>query len=222
MKKSILYAIIFVYSILLYACNKKTSDLENALIMAGENRNELEKVLSHYSQHPEDTLKYKAACFLIENMPEHYSYKDSFYINRYYQQLDSVADIYKDQHIDIKDRLFRQITKEYNQKMEVIPDIQIMQANYLIENIDRSFDVWLNGEWSQHLDFDEFCEYILPYKSCEAQIFDNWRDYFRDYCNENIKKHKYSLLLKNAAFNACEAVKEERIFTYENGEQVWW
>jgi hypothetical protein len=37
--------------------------------MAGANRTELEKVLRLYSRHAEDSLKYRAACFLIENMP---------------------------------------------------------------------------------------------------------------------------------------------------------
>ena len=39
------------------------SFLETALQQAGENRVELEKVLSHYSANPADSLKYKAACF---------------------------------------------------------------------------------------------------------------------------------------------------------------
>ena len=47
--------------------------LETALQQAGENRAELEKVLFRYQTDPADSLKYKAACFLIENMP-HYNY----------------------------------------------------------------------------------------------------------------------------------------------------
>ena len=45
------------------------SILEIALQQAGENRVELEKVLSRYQIDPADSLKYRAACFLIENMP---------------------------------------------------------------------------------------------------------------------------------------------------------
>jgi len=48
--------------------------LENALELAGRNRIEIEKVLTHYRKNPIDSLKYKAAIFLIENMPGHYSY----------------------------------------------------------------------------------------------------------------------------------------------------
>ena len=49
------------------------SILEAALQQAGENRVELEKVLFRYQIDPTDSLKYRAACFLIENMPYHYA-----------------------------------------------------------------------------------------------------------------------------------------------------
>ncbi|MDO9040493.1 MAG: hypothetical protein Q7U65_03885, partial [Bacteroidota bacterium] len=44
--------------------------VENALRIAGNNEIELRKVLDHY-QHLGDKEKYKAARFLIENMPFH-------------------------------------------------------------------------------------------------------------------------------------------------------
>ncbi|WP_163217951.1 transglutaminase domain-containing protein [Bacteroides sp. 224] len=206
MKKKLLILFNLICIILLASCKEKNNSLENALAIAGDNRQELEKVLSHYSQKPEDNLKYQAACFLIENMPGHYSYKDTSYINRYHHQLDSVALIYKNQNNTVKDSLFRQVRDLYTENQGFVPDIHIIKANYLIDNIDRSFDVWLNGEWSLHINFDDFCEYILPYKSCEGQILDNWRAYFKDYCNGNIKKLHYCHLFKNAAYNACEAV----------------
>lgn len=71
---------IFIISIcLLSACNYVPNRLEQALEQAGANRAELEKVLRHYES---DTLKYRAACFLIENMPYH-SYKDGKALEKY-------------------------------------------------------------------------------------------------------------------------------------------
>ena len=49
----------------LVACNP---NLDSALEQAGENREEMEKVLDHFKNDP-DTLKYSAAKFFIENMP---------------------------------------------------------------------------------------------------------------------------------------------------------
>ena len=47
---------------------KEDRQLSFALERAGENRRELEQVLEHYKN---DSLKYRAACFLIKNMPGH-------------------------------------------------------------------------------------------------------------------------------------------------------
>jgi hypothetical protein len=48
-------------------------EINAVLFMAGDNRPELEQVLKHYSQKPEDSLKLRAAEFLIVNMPGKYS-----------------------------------------------------------------------------------------------------------------------------------------------------
>lgn len=45
------------------------TSLETVLQVAKDNRMELEKVLYRYQKDSTDSLKYKAVCFLIENMP---------------------------------------------------------------------------------------------------------------------------------------------------------
>ena len=52
------------------ACMDLPADIEEALALAGGNRRELKAVLRHYRQ---DSLKFRAACFLIANMRWHYS-----------------------------------------------------------------------------------------------------------------------------------------------------
>jgi hypothetical protein len=84
-----------------FSC-ENPSVLETVLEYAGNNRPELEKVLQHYRN---DSLRLKAAVFLIENMPGHYSYKDTVYINRYYAAIDSVAQAYKNKEERINDSL---------------------------------------------------------------------------------------------------------------------
>lgn len=82
---------IFINIVLVFGnCTKADFYLESALMSAGSNRAELERVLEHYSMHAADSLKYRAACFLIENMPYHYSYTDTALLNQYYDEVDSV------------------------------------------------------------------------------------------------------------------------------------
>ena len=60
---------------LFYSCSQEKKEeiavvlpLDAALSQAGENRVELEKALHRYQSNPSDSLKYRAACFLIENI----------------------------------------------------------------------------------------------------------------------------------------------------------
>ena len=63
--KNFLFIILILF---LASCSSKNTLLEQSLQQAGNNRSELEKVLEYYKN---DTLKYNAAIFLIENMPYH-------------------------------------------------------------------------------------------------------------------------------------------------------
>ncbi|MFV0420304.1 MAG: discoidin domain-containing protein [Dysgonomonas sp.] len=202
---------LFIIILIFNSCeqSQRTKELDNALKYADQNRIELEAVLEFYSKDSADSLKYKATCFLIENMPGHYSYKDSLYINKYYNEVDSVAAIYKDQGDPIKDSLFRQVKAKYNDKLELIEDIHYITANFLINNIECSFNVWQNEPWAKHIDFDNFCEYILPYKAVECQTLDNWRAYFLDYSKDELNRLGYCDLFKNLTSKACETVNND-------------
>lgn len=44
-------------------------------------------------------------------------------------------------------------------------DMNIITADVLIENIDYAFKVWEKAPWSSNYTFEEFCEYVLPYRT---------------------------------------------------------
>ena len=145
----------------LFSCHKK-SNLEQALEFAGENRVELEKVLTHYSQNTDDSLKYRAAVFLIENMPWHYSYGGE-YIESYVRRIDSC---FVSLPVELRLALYCVPEKfhELHKLIEIKPDAQNITAEYLIQNIDRSFEMWQKSSWLKDLYFENFCEYLLPYR----------------------------------------------------------
>ena len=124
-----------VTTALLAGCTTR-STMESALNQAGSNRTELEAVLNHYRDTDINPQKLRAAEFLIENMPAHYS--------------------------DAGGR--------------TVPDAQVIRSDYLIENIDKTYDQWKNTPWSTHLVFDEYLEWLLPYKMAQLQELDHWRD----------------------------------------------
>lgn len=68
-----IYVVLIIFSNLLFSCSStEMNKLALALDSAGDNREELLKVLQYYKNDP-DTLKYKAAVYLIQNMPYHCS-----------------------------------------------------------------------------------------------------------------------------------------------------
>ena len=73
------YFLLMLMSGFCFSCGiSYTPEIERALQQAGRNRRELGKVLKHYRRTPSDSLKYKAAEFLIANMPGKYSeYRDA-------------------------------------------------------------------------------------------------------------------------------------------------
>ena len=147
--------------------------LDQTLSLAEENRSELEKVLKYYKNDP-NPLKLKAAIFLIENMPGHRSYIGEE-IENYYKELESI--INTDTTVDVKNEEIKKIARNYSKvSFQEEEDIKIVTADYLIRNIDQAFDLWGNGRLVKQVDFEQFCELILPYKCFEYQQLDAWRD----------------------------------------------
>ena len=195
--------------IVFYSCSHYSSDIEAVLKQSGRNRGELEKVLKHYSCNPADSLKYKAAVFLIENLTGHYSYKDTSYYHRFYDGIDSLAQVYKHLDTSKKDSMYIHYLEMYCQGPQtIVSDTKIISSFFLIDNIDRSFKVWKESAWAEHVDFNHFCEYILPYKIEECQDLDNWREYFEFFCDGNLRTHQYCDLYRNSAFEACKTVNK--------------
>ena len=57
-----------------------------------------------------------------------------------------------------------------------IPDAQVIKASYLIDNIDKAYEQWTTCPWAEQLTFDQYLEWMLPYKAVECQELDYWRD----------------------------------------------
>lgn len=65
---------------------------------------------------------------------------------------------------------------ERNQK--VIYDSHVITASYLIRNIDHAFGMWEKQPWGKYIKFEDFCEYILPYRVA----FEPLSEWERDLC----------------------------------------
>ena len=174
MKKKVLSALLLITA-LIVGCNDY-SPIASVLDSAGSNRSELEAVLDHYKTKDNNPQKLLAAEFLIKNMPAHYSYAG----NEIYEYYDYAAKILANKSLSPEQQrdslLFITDLKYRDLPGQIVPDAQIIKADYLIKNIDTSYDSWVNCDWASQITFDEYLEWLLPYKAIELQEMDAWRD----------------------------------------------
>ena len=176
------------------------------LLRYKESPTEIDFTLNHYANDPE---KLAAAKFLIENMPGHYSFADTALLRRYHLTVDSFItaspEIAFAALCDSIDEIAHIMGIDSSPK---VSDCRIITADFLIDNIDRAFEQWRTNPWLRHLDFDQFCEYVLPYKVKELQPLDNWREKFCGVYADELRTLEYCDLYDGSAYRACRTLNE--------------
>ena len=177
--------ILLIGVLLLGSCSHKESPsyLEQVLQLAGENRVELEKVLHFYKQNPADSLKYKAAVFLIENMPYYYYFEGEQLDNyqAYYQALHNHKGKRSIEPSVILDSIVELYGSFSRNSLEVKYDLLEIDSAYLCNNIEWSFKVWQEQPWGENVSFGDFCEYILPYRIGDEKLAYWKQEYYERY-----------------------------------------
>lgn len=149
-------ACMFIAIFISTSCNKR---LNHALALAGNNSTELQTVLKHFEDDP-NPLKYKAAKFLIENMPSQFQIEGNT-VNI----IDSIYARASNVNLNVRTKYFEDSMKGIaSNSFYATYDISTIKAEYLIKVIDNACDAWSSSTW--HDDFDEsiFFEYVLPYR----------------------------------------------------------
>ena len=175
----IVLVIMLIGKVIINSLRKENvTSLETVLQVAGENRQELEKVLHYYRINLADSLKYKAVCFLIENIP-FYTYSDGEQLENYksyYTWLKKSKSKTPQQVVDSIKKIYGPM-KEPSKKR----DIMEIDSAYLCHNIDWAFKVWQEQPWGKNISFETFCEYILPYRIGDEPL-SYWREtYYEKY-----------------------------------------
>lgn len=162
----------------LIAQTKYPKDVEVVLQKTKTNRVELEKALNYFYK-SKDSLKIKAINFLVANMDIHTSYNyywaDSLGKRLSFNELDYPS-------FDSSIHAFEAL-KANTPKIHPVPynyrDIDSIKGDYLIENEEMAFADW-QQPLAKGLSFDDFCEYLLPYR-ISVEPLQNWRAYYKQY-----------------------------------------
>lgn len=173
---------------------KIPSKVEHALLLAGENRAQLESVLSYYSKRKKDSLHFRAACFLIENMQWHNTQITHIDVDANFLKLVRKADLmyYKlvkgKSSAEIESPLIDTLVRRMGRTMrdyiktlklrepeitlntEGFSDLKTVQAKFLIDQIDHAFRIRASSPLVQMLSFGDFCEHTLPYRVMDVGL----------------------------------------------------
>lgn len=190
-----MHKILLYLSVSLFlACNQLPENVDEVLKLAGENQVELVKVLDHYKI-SDQKEEFEAALFLIGNMKDKYGLyfpEDSYYFD-ILNRVDSLRRQKKS--VDFIDSFLEKIIDSIKSNNLYVSRVKIMDynkvnADYLIENIDLAFKVWKEKPWAKHLNFEQFCEWILPYRIGNEPL-QSWRKYMYNelmWVEDSIKK----------------------------------
>lgn len=178
MKKNLIILIAFVASIILVfdksCCRSKKHD-----------------ILFYYKMVDQDSLKYEAAKFLLENIKYHFSINSIAEENaeweRWREETDSIMLALR------KHYSYDAVSHDTIKKIQAVRDTLLAEKNlpdiltidsivwdstfiseeFLIRHIDNAFNVWKSNPYASQLSFEEFKEYILPYTSLYSYGFVN-------------------------------------------------
>ncbi|MCD7933207.1 MAG: transglutaminase-like domain-containing protein [Tannerellaceae bacterium] len=149
--------LVFILSLILPGCNKKDNNLEYQL-------------LKRYKNEP---LKYKAAKFLLDNMGMYYYYEGE-QLEKYKILYESLA-LSKQTPVEITDSIKKMYGAFNPSDLYKKYDKHTLSVDFLSYHIDWAFKVWQEQPWGKNISFDDFCEYILPYRIGDEQP-EYWRE----------------------------------------------
>jgi len=167
-------------------------------------------LLMKYRNNKSDSLKFRALCFLLENMNEKY-----FFTGEQIQCLNTF--FFKVEELQKKNGVFpepvkiAQLWDSTEQHcattiagLDPILDEQEIDSTFLRTVVENSFDCWRKVPYTSNLTFENFLEYVLPYRSGDEKLEDNYQ-YIKD---------KYDWLVdsingRNDPVEACRLINND-------------
>jgi hypothetical protein len=156
---------VIVVSLLVSSCREQSTEINHILEKLGTNRNKIESVVSHYKNNMSDSIKLKSAYYLIQDLVTQKSYEVDSTFNQGFDLISRIPfGMYRR---DIFEKLLDSITQriEESQETNLVRDIDSIDEKFLIENIELAYTEWRRIPAQNRATFNDFCRYILPYKS---------------------------------------------------------
>lgn len=176
------YWFFYILPILIISCNSQEKEFRNVIQQAGDNGSELIKVIDFFEKKG-DKQKLDAAYYLILNMANKSAYDQSG-LQKFFGIYDQVNDLhaqgyasfsYLDSIVGVKiDSLESYYGSPNAYRNPRKSDLENITAKLLIENIELAFEAWRTKPWAKHISYEQFREWILPYRIYDEPV-QNWR-----------------------------------------------
>lgn len=176
--------VLFLFSIsLFFGCHTPkydvySSGIEDILKRSKKNRPEIEKALDYFIAQG-DSLKIKSIFFLVENMADKYSTIPEGGDDPFLNIISTNGRVETEAWEPSKSQIGLAFDSIYQKssfvpKTKNIKDIDVITADFLISNVETAFEAWSITRSFTKCSFEDFCEYILPYR-IENEPLSNWR-----------------------------------------------
>ncbi|WP_214073569.1 discoidin domain-containing protein [Mucilaginibacter sp. dw_454] len=193
-------------SVLVISCRQPRlpANIQRSVEESGANRSQIAELISHYSGSASDSLKLRAALFLVDNYRGRGYYTGEL-LKKY---MDYPAFVMRD--LDHGEYIMNSFSKLYGPydkgDLSFQYDLKELKAEQLISNIDAAFKEWGERPWAKSYDFEQFCNYVLPFRiDDEAPCYNRMDIYKKFSFILDSKKQKLDVVA------ACALVNDELI-----------
>lgn len=171
--KKLLFLLILFISVLIQSCHNEERKVAVDIIKESNDAPELGRLLDYSSDC--DVDKQRAIYFLIANLPDKHSWENPEVgtIHQLYDTLryEKSSSINSKRNLDFRNKLHRKYSDNYLYQ----EDVQVINADSIIHYIHMAFDIWGKCSWSTDYTFNQFKEYILPYRISTEPLEYYWR-----------------------------------------------
>ncbi|HYQ57598.1 MAG TPA: hypothetical protein VEP89_09660, partial [Draconibacterium sp.] len=182
MRKSTL--LIISVACIIWSCSTN-QNTKQILKLAGPNRAELENILQQYAKDESDSIHLEAARYLINNMPGHYAY-DTTDLSKYRPVVEKIVELrsagvsvnnIKEQVNPLMDELDSKypLSQFYSNTQN---DLNYISAEILKGHIELAVNQYNQNPFKDSIAFEDFLEYVLPYRILDGKSAEDWRSYF--------------------------------------------
>ncbi len=154
--------VLFFYLILSfsnYSCKEESKfEIKQSIVTS-----KFQNLLEHYKEEEKDSLKYKSVKYLLSNVSYYGHYEESQKFEKVFDSIENYL-FEENRGVHFLSLLKQQQRFGVRENCSFVSDVESINSKELMIYIDGAFEAWNLIPEEKRASFDDFCEFILPYK----------------------------------------------------------